>query len=321
MKIATGLLLPALLLLTTPAAAAPCPTDCGHRGTGKSGAGAPYPENTIPSFEQAVAEGAQMVELDVIHSADGVLVVIHDDTVDRTTDGTGCVGDMTVAELQSLDAGFSTALEGQGVVIPTLAEVLAAVAVPVNVELKIDDGGACPPSDKPRMAADLIAVVEAAGARDRVVASSFDDEVLSELKALAPHFYAGYLTLAPTASQLAADLGFDAINLSRALIDQSAVDAARALGLQVNVWTVNDPVEMEELVTFAVDSIITDDPDVLATVQAQSCPAAPTPSGGGSLGSEEGGCSLSAGGPASSSTAVWLLGLLAAALAGLRRRR
>jgi glycerophosphoryl diester phosphodiesterase len=322
-----------LLLAASPAAGALCPTNCGHRGTGKSSANAPFPENTIPSFQQAVAEGAETVELDVIHSADGVLVAIHDDTVDRTTDGSGCVGDMTVAELQALDAGFGTAMEGQGVVIPTLAEVLAAVQVPLNVELKIDDGGGCPASDKPRMAADLVSEVTAAGAGDRVVASSFDEDVLVELKALDPTFYAGFLTFAAADAQTAADRGFDALNLRTNPVDEAAVTAVHDLGLELNVWTVNDPARMEELVALGVDSIITDEPDLYAAVQA-SCPEDPTPSGGGGAGGDggagaggdgaasqdEGGCALST--PARP-TPPWSFGaaLVAVALLARRRRR
>lgn len=319
------------LLAASPAAAAPCPINCGHRGTGKSSADAPFPENTIPSVQQAVAEGAEMVEIDVVHSGDGVLVVIHDDTVDRTTDGSGCVGDMTVAELQALDAGFGTAMEGQGVVIPTLAEVLAAVQVPLNVELKIDEGGTCPASDKPRMAADLVSEVTAAGAGDRVVASSFDEEVLVELKAVDPTFYAGFLTSSVADAQVAADVGFDALNLRRNFVDEAAVTTVHDLGLELNVWTVNDPARMEELVALGVDSIITDEPDLYAAVQASSCPEEPGAGGGGVGGSPDGaggaggaatedggGCAMSP--PARPAPWSWGAALVAVALIARRRR-
>ena len=338
MKLTCATLTSALLLLAArPATAALCPTNCGHRGTGTNTAGAPFPENTIPSIEQAVAEGAEMVEIDVVHSGDGVLVVIHDDTVDRTTDGSGCVGDMTVAELQALDAGVGTAMEGQGVVIPTLAEVLAAVQVTLNVELKIDDGAGCPASDKPQMAADLLSEVAAAGAGDRVVASSFDEEVLVELKTLDPNFYAGFLTSSADNAQLAADLGFNALNLRRNFVDEAAVTLVHDLGLEMNVWTVNDPARMEELVALGVDTIITDEPDLYATVQA-SCPEEPGEGGGGTGGNgsgaggtgagtggnaatseDEGGCTLST---PTSPTPPWSLaaGLVAVALLARRRR-
>lgn len=318
-----------LLLAANPAAGALCPTNCGHRGTGKSSADAPFPENTLPSVQQAVAEGAEMVEIDVIHSGDGVLVAIHDDTVDRTTDGSGCVGEMTVAELQALDAGFGTAMEGQGVVIPTLAEVLAAVQVTLNVELKIDEGGNCPASDKPRMAADLVSEVMAAGAGDRVVASSFDEDVLVELKALDPTFYAGFLTFSAADAQAAADRGFDALNLRTSSVDDAAVTAVHGLGLELNVWTVNDPARMEQLVALEVDSIITDEPDLYAAVQA-SCPEEPAPSGGaggaggagaggnGAASEDEGGCALS---PSARRTPPWSWGAALVAVVLLARRR
>ncbi|HMR09838.1 MAG TPA: glycerophosphodiester phosphodiesterase family protein, partial [Polyangiaceae bacterium] len=111
----------------------------GHRGTGTNSSLNPFPENTIESIKQAFAEGAEMSELDVVHSKDGVLVVIHDDTVNRTTNGTGCVGDLTVAELQGLDAAVGTSLAGTGVKIPTLTELLAAVDGGLNIEIKLQD--------------------------------------------------------------------------------------------------------------------------------------------------------------------------------------
>ncbi len=333
MKLIWATLTTSLLLAASPAAAAPCPTNCGHRGTGKSSADAPFPENTIPSVEQAVAEGAEQVEIDVTHSGDGVLVAIHDDTVDRTTNGTGCVGEMTVAELQALDAGVGTAMEGQGVVIPTLAEVLAAVQVPLNVEIKTDGPGTCPALDKTQMAADLLSEVAAAGAGDRVVASSFDEEVLVELKALDPTFYVGLLTSSPSNAQLAADLGFDALNLRANAVDEAMVTTVRELGLELNVWTENDPARMEELVALEVDSIITDEPDLYAAVQVASCPD-PSASGGGGAGGDpgaggggngasnedEGGCALSS---PSRPIPPWSLGaaFLAVALLARRRRR
>jgi glycerophosphoryl diester phosphodiesterase len=257
-----------------------CPAEsvinCGHRGTGSNGPDNPYPENTIPSFSQAVIEGVQMIELDIMHSADGELVVIHDDTVNRTTDGAGCVGDQTLAELQSLDAAFGTSLEGTGVVIPTLEEVLAAVDVSVNVEIKIVDDASCPPSDLDRIAQDLVAIIGADAVERDLVVSSFDFDMLVAVQQADASIYLGLLTMLYSDAQVAADQGFDALNVFGGLYGAEEMQIILDAGLEANVWTINDPPTMEELLITGVSIFITDDPDVLEqtrqTVCADYCP-------------------------------------------------
>ncbi len=254
-----------------------CPADpvinCGHRGTGSNDADNPFPENTLPSFEQAELEGADMVELDVQRSADGALVVMHDDTVDRTTDGTGCVQDLTLTELQGLDAAVGTSLEGTGVTVPTLQEVLDAVTVDVNVEIKINDTAACPASDRAALASDLAATLGADTGDRRVVVSSFDLDVLLELQALDPGRSVGYLSLLPSDASVAADEGLDALNVLGGLLNEQDVALIRDAGLDVNVWTVNDPADMERLFGYGVNMIITDEPDQLAATRQTYCEA------------------------------------------------
>jgi glycerophosphoryl diester phosphodiesterase len=146
------------------------PLVIAHRG-----ASGTCPENTLAAFRHAQALGADMIELDVQLARDGNVVVIHDWTLDRTTDGSGPVGARSLAELRALDAGawFASAFGGER--IPTLAEVLAEVRIPVNVELKPlgDDG----------LEAAALAVVEMAGALPRVVFSSFELAALERLRA------------------------------------------------------------------------------------------------------------------------------------------
>lgn len=252
-----------------------CPAEgviaCGHRGTGVTGAANEFPENTLPSFEQAALEGADMVELDVQHSADGALVVVHDDTVDRTTDATGCVGDHTLAELQALDAAVGTPLAGQGVTVPTLAEVLAAVDLPVNVEIKVNEDADCPASDRPTLASDVVAAIQADTAAREIVVSSFDLDVLIEVRALDPGVSLGLLTLVPgdTADAVANDL--DAVNLFGATYGQAELDVVLDAGLELNVWTINDPDRMAELLGMGVHMVITDEPDLMVQVRQTWC--------------------------------------------------
>ncbi len=289
---------------------------CGHRGTGLSIADAPFPENTIPALEQAVVEGADMVEIDVIHSADGVLVVIHDDTVDRTTDGSGCVGDLTLEELQALDAGAGTALAGQGVTIPTLTEALASVDVAFNIELKINEVPQCPDSAKAAMAADVVAAIHGDPTDRAIVVSSFDADALSEIEQLDGTIDTGLLTLAPGDSQLAEDRGFDALNLLAVLVDEADVAEIHGRGLALNVWTENNGERMKLLIDLGVDMIITDDPDVFASVRAElcqdlTCNDAPSVE-------DSGGCALGAPDRDGPSAPWWLA--LGALWLGVRRR-
>jgi glycerophosphoryl diester phosphodiesterase len=240
----------------------------GHRGTGTNSAENPYPENTIPSFVQAQTEGASMLELDVTHSSDGVLMVIHDAKVDRTTDGMGCVGDMTVAELQMLDAAAGTSLEGTGVVIPTLAEVLAAVDADINIEIKVHDG-TCSMTDRALTATDVVNAINGDTKGRRFTVSSFDADMLTAIQGIDENVYLGLLSLDPADASIAATRGFAALNVfSLTVREPEAVQAIRDMGLEVTVWTENSPFTMADHLTSPVDMIITDEPEILETARA-----------------------------------------------------
>lgn len=255
-----------------------CPVErvinCGHRGTGVKGPDNPYPENTLPSFEQAETEGADMVELDVQHTADGHLVVMHDDTVSRTTDGTACLGDLTFAEVRALDAAHGTPLEGTGVVVPTLEEVIDDVTVPINIEIKIHDDGACPPSDRAALAADVVSALHADPLDRTMMVSSFDLDVLLAVQALDDTIPLGYLTLVAVDADVAVTHGFASLNVLGGLLTAEDVADIRDQGLDVSVWTIDDPDLMADLASFGVTMLITDDPDVFAQVRADLCVAA-----------------------------------------------
>lgn len=245
--------------------------DVGHRGTGSNTPDNPFPENTLESFAQGAVEGAQMIELDVVHSADGVLMVIHDESVDRTTDGTGCVGDLSLAELKTLDAAAGTSLEGTGVTIPTLDEVLAATDLDVNIEIKFH-AGACSTTDRDQTAADVVAAIAGDTSGRRFVVSSFDADVLTAVRDLEATIYLGLLTLVPDDAPLAETRDFDALNvLSVNVRDRDDAEAIRAHGLDVVVWTENGAVAIDNHLTSGVDMIITDEPDVVETVRAEWC--------------------------------------------------
>jgi glycerophosphoryl diester phosphodiesterase len=222
------------------------PVCIAHRG-----ASGHEPENTLRSFSRALDDGATWLELDV-HAAHGRLLVIHDDTLDRTTDGAGPLADLPLERLRTLDAG-------RGERIPLLEEVLALAAgrARVNIELK-----------GPGTAAPVIAVLrdEVAAGRwqpEKFVLSSFDWEALEEARRLEPA-----IPVAPLAGEgvgaevvdAAERMGAEAIHISRWCARRRMVTAAHNRGLQVRVFTVNHDWEYDLMARLDVDAIFTDFP-------------------------------------------------------------
>ena len=225
------------------------------------------PENTTAAFRRAIEVGADMIELDVLLSRDGELVVIHDDTLDRTTDGSGRVADHTLEELSRLDAGSWFAPEFAGERIPTLEEVLrlAHGRILVNIEIKTEavtgeaEGGVV---DK------TLALVERLGMRDRIVISSFDPRALAHARALDPTIATASLRSSrhhaeSSPAEVMESVGSQAFNLSRNEVSREVVEACHALGRPVAVYTVNEESEMRRLVELGVDALFTDHPDRL----------------------------------------------------------
>jgi glycerophosphoryl diester phosphodiesterase len=229
----------------------------GHRG-----AKAYAPMNTIPAFELAVAQGADGIELDVHRSKDGHAVIVHDFTVDATSDGSGRVTEMTLAQLKALDAGSWFDEKFRGVRIPTLDEVFEAVGsrALVNVEIKSDSAET---DGVEEVVADVIQRHEMAS---RVIVSSFNPLTLQRFRAILPDVPVGFL--------YAPNMPVDTIGLMQQLgLPHEAkhprhemVDAdymAQHAGYRVNAWTVNDAAEAVRLRDLGVDAIITDVPDVI----------------------------------------------------------
>ncbi len=242
-----------------------------HRG----GAGL-RPENTLLAFEHAVALGADMLEMDARVTADGVLVALHDATVDRTTDGQGAVDTLTLAALQKLDAAYrwspdggrSTPLRGQGVRVPALAEVFARFPrTRMVVEIKPPD---------PALAVNLCELIRRKDVTQWVLIASFHDTVLQAFRERCPEvstsmgpgevrlFYLASLVylsdaISPAAQALQIPYGFG----ERVLATPQVAAAARGRNLALHVWTVNDAARMRALLGIGVDGIMTDRPDLL----------------------------------------------------------
>ncbi|MCA9708901.1 MAG: hypothetical protein KDK70_23855 [Myxococcales bacterium] len=248
------------------------PRTIGHRGTGTSSLDNPYPENTLPAILAAAEEGASMAEIDVQLTADGIPVLMHDARVDGTTDGMGCVSALTLAELQALDAGVGTPMEGTGVQVPTLEQVLSGSPLDLNVELKASGAG-CPSVSDAEFAAAVLDVLDADPTPRALLISSFDLALLEEVRAQDPDVSIGQLSLTPDSTMATADAGFDALVLIDGSVDDAAVATAADAGLQLVVWTVDAPARLAELFALDVDGIITNEPSTMEQVRAEVCPS------------------------------------------------
>jgi glycerophosphoryl diester phosphodiesterase len=212
----------------------------GHRG-------APgYPrraENTIVSFKKALQYGANGVEFDVRRCADGRIVVIHDETIDRTTNGRGRVADLTYDQLRRFDAGF-------GEPIPLLTDVLDAFCKECLLNIELKDAG---------IAKDVKELVLQRNLERHVIVSSFDWQ---ELAPALPE-----IPIALLSSKLqnlvsaARELGATAIHPQKDIATPAVIQAAREANLQINVWTVNDPVEVSAFRSMGIDGIFSDFPE------------------------------------------------------------
>lgn len=225
----------------------------GHRG-----ARAYAPMNTLPSFELAATQGAHGIELDVHRSKDGHPVIVHDFTVDKTTNGTGLVTQMTLSELKALDAGGWFGSQFAGVQIPTLDEVFVALGqrLWINIEIKAI-------SEETDGVEELVAdCIRRYHMEARVLVSSFNPAALSRFRALMPDIPIGYLSEGPS-TEVPAGAIYEAFHPYYQLVTPQMVEECRRRNQVINVWTVNDPVRAVELAAMGVHCMITDTPDVL----------------------------------------------------------
>lgn len=225
------------------------------------------PQNTMVSFERAADQGADGIELDVQLSADGELVVIHDETVDATTNGTGAVEALPWKSLASLDAGAWFSPEFAGERIPRLAEVLERVGsrLFLNIELKypmrLYDLKA-PTSQVWPLVDEVVRVVNLAGLGNRVVYSSFHPHALGRLAEVASGSLSGFLVTPeyPETAVWMEGVPYQAYHPNEAMVDEALVRAQHTAGRVVNLWTVNDAERARQFRSWGVDGLITNDP-------------------------------------------------------------
>lgn len=232
------------------------PLVVGHRG-----ASAYAPENTLASFELALEQGADLVELDVHLSKDGQVVVIHDERLERTTDGHGLVGEHTLAELERLDAGrwFDPRFAGQR--LPALDEVLAWAAGRTRLAIEIKNA----PIFYAGIEEKIVRLLEQHGMREHALVISFDHHALRRVRDLDPDLITGAIYACRPAEplQLASAAGAQVLEPHWAFVTPEDVAAAHAAGLWVSTWTVDEPDAFRRLIAWGVDGIATNHPDRL----------------------------------------------------------
>ena len=242
----------------------------GHRG-----ALALAPENTIAAMEAGLRSGVDMVEFDVQRTRDGVPIVMHDDTLERTTNGTGRVREKTLAEVQGLDAGSHFDPRFAGASVPTLDELLSWAA-PRRVDLMLELKQPAPASadaPDPGLAPAALDRVRAHGLLDRTLFISFDHPSLAVLLGLEPGARAGLLTDGPAlidplapARAIPKALG---LHVRWPWVSPALCDAAHGTGLHVHAWGLGRSIRTDvvrRLAESGVDSLSADAPDALVAI-------------------------------------------------------
>jgi glycerophosphoryl diester phosphodiesterase len=237
----------------------PYPRLCAHRGAGKRA-----PENTLASFRHGFSFGYRMIECDAKLSADGVAFLLHDATLERTTNGQGRADALDWRELSRLDAGSWHSPAFAGEPIPTLAAVARWChpnAVMLNIEIK-------PTPGRERETGAAVALDAQALWRDddvKPLLSSFSEIALDAARDAAPELPRAWLseTLPDDWCDRPSRLGCVAVDLKHTLITEALVAQARQAGLRVATWTANDPARVADLLRWGVDCVITDAVDVV----------------------------------------------------------
>ncbi len=252
------------------------PVNFAHRGDSSR-----VPENTLESFRSAVESGAGGLELDVHMTRDGRIVVIHDDTLDRTTNGTGPVRKRSLMEIERLDAGYSFAeggsypYRGKGLRVPTLEDVFKEFpGLPVNVEIK---------EDQPGIEEAVLRAIREAGAEDRTLVASQRHAVIQRFRRVSggeistsasrreirTFFLLSRLRLEslsrPAYDALQVPVSYRGIEI----VTPRLVEAAHARGVRIDAWTVDSTGEMRRLLDKGVDVVMTNRPGRLQEVLEQ----------------------------------------------------
>lgn len=253
------------------------PLVIAHRG-GKAN----YPENTLEAFRHSVEVGSDVIEFDIHMTKDGHLVVIHDATVDRTTDGKGSIDSFTLKELRQLDAGYhftdrdgNYPYRGKAVSIPTVEEVFAAFPdTLMNIEIK---------APYPQVEEKLWQLIQQFNMEDRVLLASFDQKIIDKINDISGGKVAisggkkevtKFVLLHKLFLPFLYEPKVDALQIPTKanrfnLVDEKLLNGAKKLNMLVYYWTINDEVKMKQLLQLGANGIITDDPEKLISVMKE----------------------------------------------------
>ena len=240
------------------------------------GGEAVWPSNTLLAFENSARLGADVLDTDMHITKDGVLVLMHDQTVDRTTDGSGAIRDLTLAEIKTLDAAYDFSLDdgatfhyrGQGLTVPTLEELFQAFPDKrFGIEIK---------QTPPEVAAPFCALIRKYGMEAQVLVSSFRQANMDAFRAECPEvatsatedevrvfFILNTLRLTAVYSPNYQSLQVPEAASGLQLLTPHFIEGAHSRGLAVQPWTINDPDDMQRLNAMGVDGLNTDRPDLL----------------------------------------------------------
>ncbi len=241
------------------------PAVIAHRGFSGT-----RPENTLAAVKAAIEVGADMVEVDVTLTADGQVVCIHDETVDRTTNGSGPVTSYDLEELQRLDAGSWFSSQWAGETIPTMAEVLevAKGRVLVNIEIKSE---VVTPEAEGGIAEKVVRLINEMKMSDQVIVSSFEPLALQHVRAIDPSIVTASLFnkdihrgWAP--SDVVNPVDSRALNISQKRVTPALMDQCRTSEIPVGVYTVNKKRNMRKMIRLGVQAIFTNHPDQLLEI-------------------------------------------------------
>ena len=228
--------------------------------TAHRGASGLAPENTLAAFKKAMEIGADFSELDVHLSADGEVVLLHDDTLDRTTNGSGPIYEWKLADLKKLDAGSWFSPEFAGEPLPTLREVIQLVKgkMKLNIEIKIS-------GNEPDIAERVVDIVRSEQFDRDCMITSFDRATVEKVKEIAPDLKVG-LIFSTDYPEDVFEGNWEVLSSNKKNVNKGFVQKAHTAGKELHVWTVNEKEKMVELINLGVDGIITNYPNRLIEV-------------------------------------------------------
>ncbi|PCK22328.1 glycerophosphodiester phosphodiesterase [Bacillus pumilus] len=226
-----------------------------HRGSSSTA-----PENTIAAFDLAVQQGADYIELDIQLTMDQHVAVIHDDTVDRTTDGSGPVRNYTLDQLKKLDAGSWFDERYAKERIPTLQEILERYSQRIGILIEIKH-----PKRQIGIEKAVVDIINRFSYSRHIMVQSFDDTALQRIKADAPSLRTAFImkpsALKLTKRKLAVYSSFaDCLNMKKTMINRWWIDRIHSFGMDVFIWTVKDQKTANRIKKYPIDGVVTDHP-------------------------------------------------------------